>query len=652
MSMGNDHTSTGFRERPASAERPPRRLLLLAAVLAGLALSLTCFAGAASAETEIVLPKGATLNLSLVNFDACNSLVYGYEVDAGPNVPLGEEPGTCGPVGEPEANVGPFAAEHHIRLYIEDRSCHFLFYSGGDHSKVTGSGPLLVELFDAGFGCPFPPGEEPGEAPPANLEATVTLAPVITGAASEVTASDAVLNASVNPQGQAVKECVFEYGETTAYGSTVSCSPAPGSGTKPVSVSAAIGGLHPETPYHFRVSTTNIHGVTVGSDQTLTTLHLSDTGEATEPTATAKASVGELSVEATGGIGKITIGPYGGKQIGGQPLAMSSGPYFQVFRSSSSTFTKVKYEDCELGGAKTLWWDDPATGWEPISEPAAVYTASEGHECVTVTATEHTTPSVAELSDPRHVGGPSAVQEFGKCEPQKHGRYEDTGCSKEKFKESKTGAKEYKGKYEWHPSPVGCIALKHGRFSDPGCSKLDVNKKRKPKGSYELAQQTYTASGAGASLEATGLPTLECTASSSQGVIQEPNHGEDTITFSGCKQQDAGPCESAGTPAGTIVTEFLETYTYEEKGNIEALAGAPFMEYACGSERFTVLGAIAGPLTMAADEMTTAGQLAFSEVIGGQTIEVLDGHGQPHQAYLTSMLTTTSSQPIELRTTK
>jgi hypothetical protein len=94
---------------------------------------------------------------------------------------------------------------------------------------------------------------------------------VVTKAASEVTQSSATLNASVNPNGGEVSECKFEYGTTTSYGSSAPCAPAPGSGTSPAAVSAALSGLSTNTTYHFRIFAKNAGGVSTGSDQTFTT---------------------------------------------------------------------------------------------------------------------------------------------------------------------------------------------------------------------------------------------------------------------------------------------------------------------------------------------------------------------------------------------
>ncbi len=53
---------------------------------------------------------------------------------------------------------------------------------------------------------------------------------VETKAASAIAQTTATLNATVNPNGGEVSECKFEYGTTTAYGSTRPCAALPGSG--------------------------------------------------------------------------------------------------------------------------------------------------------------------------------------------------------------------------------------------------------------------------------------------------------------------------------------------------------------------------------------------------------------------------------------
>jgi subtilase family serine protease len=94
---------------------------------------------------------------------------------------------------------------------------------------------------------------------------------VVTGTASSVEASAAVLNAMVNPNGTAVTTCRFEYGLTTSYGNSAACSPPPGSGTSPVAVSTAVAGLTVKATYHFRIVAANAFGTSKGASRQFTT---------------------------------------------------------------------------------------------------------------------------------------------------------------------------------------------------------------------------------------------------------------------------------------------------------------------------------------------------------------------------------------------
>jgi hypothetical protein len=102
----------------------------------------------------------------------------------------------------------------------------------------------------------------------------VVVAPAaVTKAASAVTQTGATLNATVNPNGVAVTSCTFEYGTSTAYDKTASCSALPGSGSSAVAVSAAVTALSANTTYHFRIVAANAGAGSqaVGSDETFKT---------------------------------------------------------------------------------------------------------------------------------------------------------------------------------------------------------------------------------------------------------------------------------------------------------------------------------------------------------------------------------------------
>jgi hypothetical protein len=98
-----------------------------------------------------------------------------------------------------------------------------------------------------------------------------TIPTVVTEAASSVTAASAVLNATVNPDGETVSACTFEYGPTISYGQSAPCATLPGSGKGPVAVSTTITGLAPRHYYHFRITATNPYGTSTGKGKTLKT---------------------------------------------------------------------------------------------------------------------------------------------------------------------------------------------------------------------------------------------------------------------------------------------------------------------------------------------------------------------------------------------
>lgn len=77
---------------------------------------------------------------------------------------------------------------------------------------------------------------------------------VNTGEPTELQVEGSVtLDGTVDPEGEAVVSCQFEYGTEVTYGKTAACVPAPGSGSSPVAVRANLTGLTPGTLYHYRL---------------------------------------------------------------------------------------------------------------------------------------------------------------------------------------------------------------------------------------------------------------------------------------------------------------------------------------------------------------------------------------------------------------
>jgi hypothetical protein len=98
--------------------------------------------------------------------------------------------------------------------------------------------------------------------------------PDVTTGSAEATKGGATLEGVVNPEGQEVTSCEFEYSTsatpggfgTGPYGHTIACSSAPGSGSSPVAVSAKLTGVEgpTSTTYYYRLVAGNANGAHYG----------------------------------------------------------------------------------------------------------------------------------------------------------------------------------------------------------------------------------------------------------------------------------------------------------------------------------------------------------------------------------------------------
>jgi hypothetical protein len=89
--------------------------------------------------------------------------------------------------------------------------------------------------------------------------------------ATEVIATGATLNGTLNPNDASVTRCYFEYGASASYGHTAACGSYKRAGTSPEGVSAKHVSLTADTLYHFRLVADSGAGTGYGEPQTFTT---------------------------------------------------------------------------------------------------------------------------------------------------------------------------------------------------------------------------------------------------------------------------------------------------------------------------------------------------------------------------------------------
>ena len=215
----------------------------------------------------------------------------------------------------------------------------------------------------------------------------------------------------------------------------------------------------------------------------------------------------------------------------------------------------------------------------------------------------------------------AASPEWGVCVEQKKGHYEDSNCSKEKYKESK-GVKKYSGKYEWKagaPAAPECIAKKHGNYLTSACN-TEKEKKGVPeegKGKYEkigpkfvgvggagvLRTMIYVCAKEGYVYESTRLPHencnsgggfvgalgvhIECSAEHATGEAVGSNEITNvSVLFTGCSFQGV-PAQTPGLKPGEIQVNTLKGHLgYINKAGHEvgvllepAVAGGKFVTF-------------------------------------------------------------------------
>ncbi len=208
-----------------------------------------------------ITATGATLN-GMVNDNGADTSV---SFDHGTSASYGSSaPATTGaPVLTGTGNTSVSAA-------LSSLACNSTY-----HFRVVGSNSAgTTQGSDASF----------------NTSACTTGPGVTTNAATAVGQTGATLNASVSDVGANVSGIAFEYGTTTAYGSTRAASTtsitASAGAPSSIAPTAALTGLSCGTTYHFRIQATDANATNHGSDASFTTTACSSSGDAGGSTGT------------------------------------------------------------------------------------------------------------------------------------------------------------------------------------------------------------------------------------------------------------------------------------------------------------------------------------------------------------------------------
>ncbi len=172
--------------------------------------------------------------------------------------------------------------------------------AAGDFHELSGSPTIDAGAPTGELGSPAFEGE------PRLLGAGVDIgafefepAPVVrTEAAQLITLTSAVIYGSASAGGLPLTGCTFEYGTSTAYGSSVPCTPGA------LSPMATLSGLAQGTLYHYRLTAASAGGSTAGADATFTTGRLSppDPGPRPLPTISLSATAVTVSARTASGV--------------------------------------------------------------------------------------------------------------------------------------------------------------------------------------------------------------------------------------------------------------------------------------------------------------------------------------------------------------
>ncbi len=240
--------------------------------------SLVSLTGALTGKTVVAAAAGYYHTLALCSDGTVAT--WGYNADG----ELGNGNTTSSVVPVPvsvsgvlagKSIIGVSAGAVHSMVLCSDGSIATWGYNGdgelGNNSASASSVPVSVTTSALLAGESFVAARSgPTSLHSLALVASPPLPVVTTLAATAITPTSAVLNGSINPNGTTTTP-TFDYGLTTAYGTSLTGTPATVTGTGSTAVSAALTGLAAGTTYHYRLSGNSTGGTTYSADAIFTT---------------------------------------------------------------------------------------------------------------------------------------------------------------------------------------------------------------------------------------------------------------------------------------------------------------------------------------------------------------------------------------------
>lgn len=188
-----------------------------------------------------------------------------------------------------------------------------------------------------------------------SLSGRVPAPAVTTEKPSEVTSVSAVLTGVVNPNDAVLGACTFEYGRSVPYEGSVPCALVPAPLAGPQEVSADVGGLSPNTTYHFRITAASPAGAAAGADEAFTTAVSSAIALVRpNPTLSGTPAVGQtLTCHANLPAGAVAQVSYGWlrDQV---PIVGASASSYQVKGQDSGHHLQCEVTASDGGGSVTV----------------------------------------------------------------------------------------------------------------------------------------------------------------------------------------------------------------------------------------------------------------------------------------------------------